>query len=71
MDVNHAVANVVGSFVYSAIGIVIFMIALKVMMKVLPFNVAKELSEDHNTSVGVLLGAMMIGLAIIIAAAIH
>jgi uncharacterized membrane protein YjfL (UPF0719 family) len=71
MDVNHAVANVVGSFAYSAIGIVIFMIALKVMIKVLPFDVNKELAEDQNTSVGVLLGAMMIGLAIIIAAAIH
>jgi putative membrane protein len=59
------------SVVYSAIGIVIYVVAYKVMERVLPFNVAKELHEDQNTAVGVLLGAMMLGLAIIIASAIH
>lgn len=59
------------SVVYSAIGIVIFIVAYKVMEKVLPFDVGKELHADQNTAVGVLLGAMMLGLAIIIASAIH
>ncbi len=64
-------SSIVGSIVYSAIGIVIFVVAFKIMERVLPFNVDKELSEDHNTAVGVLIGSVMIGLAIIIAAAIH
>ena len=38
--------------------------------KLLPFNLTKELSEDDNTAVGVLMGSVMIGLAIIIAASI-
>lgn len=65
------VQSILGSVVYSAIGVIIFVIAYKLMALLLPFNVAKELSEDHNTAVGVLLGSVMIGLAIIIAAAIH
>lgn len=65
------VQNILGSVIYSAIGVVIFAIAYKLMALVFPFDVAKELSEDHNTAVGVLLGSVMIGLAIIIAAAIH
>jgi uncharacterized membrane protein YjfL (UPF0719 family) len=64
-------SSIVGSIVYSAIGIVIFVVAYKIMERVLPFNVDKELAEDQNTAVGVLLGSVMIGLAIIIAAAIH
>jgi uncharacterized membrane protein YjfL (UPF0719 family) len=62
---------IVSSLIYSAIGIVIFAVAYKVAEKLLPFNLAKELSEDDNTAVGVLMGSIMLGLAIIIAAAIH
>ncbi len=63
--------DVPASVVYSAIGIAIFAIAFKAMTWLLPFDVNKELSEDHNTAVGVLIGAVMLGLAIIIASAIH
>ena len=31
----------------------------------------KELLEDHNTAIGVLMGSVAIALAIIIAAAVH
>ena len=63
--------NVLLTLVYSAIGIVIFGVAYKVAEKLLPFDLTKELSVDDNTAVGVLMGSIMIGLAIIIAAAIH
>ncbi len=69
--ISSAVNNVLASVGYSAIGIVIFIVAFFAMARVLPFNVTKELAEDHNTAVGVLIGSMMIGLAVIIAAAIH
>ena len=63
--------NILNSLIYSSIGIVIFAIAYKAAELLLPFNLAKELSEDDNTAVGVLMGSIMLGLAIIIAAAIH
>ncbi len=65
------VQSLVGSVVYSAIGVVIFMIAYKLMEWLLPFDVDKELAEDQNTAVGIVVGSVMIGLAVIIAAAIH
>jgi putative membrane protein len=65
------VQSLVGSVIYSAIGIVIFIVAYKLMEWFLPFNVTKELAEDQNTAVGLVVGSVMIGLAIIIAAAIH
>lgn len=64
-------AQLVASLVYSAIGILIFIAAYKIAEKLLPFNLAKELSEDDNTAVGVFMGSIMIGLAIIVASAIH
>ena len=62
---------IVTSLIYSGIGIFIFALDYKVAEWLLPFNLAKELSEDDNTAVGVLMGSIMLGLAIIIAAAIH
>jgi putative membrane protein len=38
---------------------------------VTPFSIRKEIEEDQNIALGILIGAIMLGLAIIIAAAIH
>jgi len=65
------VKALVASIIYSAVGVLIFLVAYKLMERFLPFNVDKELAEDQNTAVGVVVGSVMIGLAIIIAAAIH
>ena len=59
------------SLIYSAVGIGIFMIAYKVIEMVMPFDLNKELAEDQNTAVGVLVGSVMLGLALIIASAMH
>ncbi len=63
--------NILASIAYSAVGTAIFIVAYKLMERILPFDLDKELSEDHNTAVGILIGSIMIGLAIIIAASIH
>ena len=64
-------AQVLAALIYSAIGIIIFVFAYKLAEKLLPFDLDKELAEDQNTAVGVLMGSMMLGLALIIASAIH
>lgn len=68
---GSTLSNLLASVGYSAIGIVIFIVAYKAMERILPFNLDKELAEDQNTAVGVVIGSIMLGLAIIIAAAIH
>ena len=62
---------VVSSLVFSAIGLVMFLIAWRAIGWLSPFSIRKELEEDHNTAIGIVLGAVMLGLAIIISAAIH
>jgi putative membrane protein len=61
----------VSSVVYAALGIVIFILAFKIAEKLLPFDLVKELVEDDNIAVGILMAAIILGLAIIIASAIH
>lgn len=60
----------VASVVYALIGVAIFMVAFILMEKIAPFSLRKELAEDDNVAVGVVLGSIVIGLSIIIASAI-
>ena len=60
----------VDSIVYSIVGTIVLGFSFYVIEKVLPFSMRKEIAEDHNVSLGIILGAFVIGLSIIIAAAI-
>jgi putative membrane protein len=62
--------NLVASVVYSLMGVVVFAIAFFVMEKLAPFSLKKELSEDDNVAVGIVLASVVIGLAMIISSAI-
>lgn len=63
--------QVVSALIFSSIGIVMFALAFLVIRKVMPFNVYKELEEDHNIALGILLASIMIGISIIISSAIR
>ena len=54
----------------SIVGTVVLGLSFYIIEKVLPFSMRKEIAEDHNVSLGIILGAFVIGLSIIIAAAI-
>jgi len=57
--------------VYTLLGLVVFGVAFWVIVKVSPFSIRKEIEDDQNTSLAILIGSVIIGLAIIISAAIH
>jgi uncharacterized membrane protein YjfL (UPF0719 family) len=72
MDINWApfVKALIGSIVYSLIGIVMFAISFMVIKLVTPFSLRKEIEEDQNTALAIMIGSVILGLSIIIAAAI-
>jgi len=63
--------NVVNAIVYAGIGIVVFGLAFVVIDKFTPYNLWKEIVQEHNTALAILLGAMSLGICVIIAAAVH
>ena len=71
-DVYSSMAqNAVAAVLFAIIGVVLFVVAFMVFDKLTPGSLWKELIEDQNTALGVLMGAVAIALAIIIAAAVH
>jgi uncharacterized membrane protein YjfL (UPF0719 family) len=61
---------VVSSATFAGIGLVVFAIAFFVMVKVTPFSIRKEIEEDHNTSLAIIIAGVIIGISLIIASAI-
>jgi putative membrane protein len=61
---------VVSSAVFAGIGLVVFGLAFWVMTKVAPFSIKKEIEEDHNTALAVIMAGVIIGVSLIISAAI-
>lgn len=64
-------ANAVNALVFALLGIVIFVGTFVIIDKMTPFHLWKEIVQDKNVALAILLGAMSIGLCIIIAAAVH
>jgi len=62
--------NLLAAAVYALLGIVIFILALVAIDRMTPGTMWKEIIEEHNTALATLIGALAIGLSIIIAAAI-
>jgi putative membrane protein len=64
-------AYVLNALVFALVGIVIFVATFVIIDKMTPFHLWKEIVDDKNVALAILLGAMSIGLCIIIAAAVH
>ncbi len=61
----------VTTLIFVLIGLVVFAIAFFVVVLVAPFSVKKEIEEDQNTALAIIIGAMIIGIGLIISAAIQ
>ena len=61
----------VTTLIFVFIGLVVFGISYFIIVKVSPFSVKKEIEEYHNTALAIIIGAIIIGVALIISAAIQ
>jgi putative membrane protein len=61
----------VTTVVFVVLGLLVFVLTFLVIVKSSPFSVRKELEEDHNVALAIVIASVILGTAIIIAAAIH
>jgi uncharacterized membrane protein YjfL (UPF0719 family) len=62
---------IVATLIFTFIGLLLFALAFIIIVKASPFSIRKELEEDHNTALAIVIGAVILGIALIVAAAIH
>jgi uncharacterized membrane protein YjfL (UPF0719 family) len=59
------------SLLYSVLGLVVFWLSFLILDKLTPQNLWREIVEQKNQPLATVIAAMCLGVAIIIAAAIH
>ncbi len=70
MKLEHLGDAVVSSAVFAGIGLVVFGIAFWIMNKLSPFSIKKEIEEDHNTALAIIMAGVIIGVSLIISSAV-
>jgi uncharacterized membrane protein YjfL (UPF0719 family) len=61
----------VTTLVFVILGLIVFALAFLVIAKSTPFSVRKEIEEDQNIALAIVIAAVILGSALIIAAAVH
>ncbi len=67
---DELLRNLGAAAVYALLGIVLFVLAFVAIERLTPGTLWRELIDEHNTALALVVGAMAIGVSIIIAAAI-
>ena len=62
--------GILATLLYGAIGIGMAVLAFKIIDWIIPGDLPKQLADEHNIPLGIVAGAFILGLCIIIAAAI-
>lgn len=70
MDANF-VSHIVNALVFSLMGLVIFFVGFVSFDWYTPYNLWKEIVEEQNTALAILVGSISLGVCLIIAAAVH
>ena len=55
---------------FSAVGIAVLAVCLVLMEKLTPYSIVKEIIDEHNVALAVIMGAVVIGMSLIIAASV-
>ena len=62
---------ILASVIYAFIGVIVFGLTFVIVDRLTPYNLWKELVENKNTALAIVVGLIGLGVCIIIAAAIH
>ncbi len=62
---------IVNSLVFSLMGVIVFWMMFVIIDKLTPYDLWKEIVEKRNQPLAIIVAAMCLGIAIIVAAAIH
>ena len=59
------------AIIFAGLGIVIFVLSFTVIDKFTPFHLWTEIVKEKNVALAIVVGAVALGICIIIASAIH
>lgn len=65
-DMSNELWALLPTLVYFLVGGGLLLFAVWVMDKVVPFSIRKEIEDDQNTALGIIIGCALIAIAIVL-----
>lgn len=70
MEFSGLLYGIVDTVIYSILGIILMGLGFFLINLFTPFSVKKEIEDDQNISLGIIIGAVILGISIIVASVI-
>ncbi|MBN1532575.1 MAG: DUF350 domain-containing protein [Spirochaetes bacterium] len=70
MNWNTVLSGIIDTAIFSFVGIVMMAIGFLLICLISPFSIKKEIEDDQNTALGIIIGSVILGISIIIASVI-
>jgi putative membrane protein len=71
MGFEFHLGSLINALIYAVMGVVILVVSFIVWDKITPYDLWKEIVEKQNTALAIFAGLMALGIAIIVASAVH
>jgi len=71
VNLENLLSTLIVTVIFVLLGLIVFTIAFVIIAKSTPFSVRKEIEDDQNVALAIVIAAVILGSALIIAAAIH
>jgi putative membrane protein len=71
MPMEFHFTALLNALVFAILGVIFLVLSLLMWDKLTPFDLWKEIIEEHNTALAIVVGLTALGISIIIAAAVH
>jgi putative membrane protein len=70
MKLEQIGTALISSGAMALLGVAVFALTFWLIVKVTPFSIRKEIEEDHNTALAILVSSVILGIALIVSAAV-
>ena len=71
VPMNQLPELLISTLAFCIIGLLLFALAFWIMDKAMPFSIRKEIEEDQNTALAIVIASVIIGIGLIVSAAVH
>ena len=71
MNTAMQFSSMLAALTYSAIGLIIFAVSFIIVDKLTPYHLWREVVQEKNVALAIIVGSVAISIALIVAAAIH
>ncbi|MGJ5820561.1 DUF350 domain-containing protein [Paludibaculum fermentans] len=71
MGIEFHLGSLINALIYAVVGVVILVASFITWDKITPYDLWKEIVEKQNMALAIFAGLMALGIAIIVASAVH